>query len=122
MGKKILLIEDELAQVEILKMRLEAKGYRFIAAMDGKSGLRKVYDEKPDLVLLDILLPKISGEEICHQIRANPESRYMPIIIITALEAEELRKRCIVVGATDWVNKPYDFSDLLQKIENALKD
>jgi len=118
--KKILYIEDEADQVAMVKMRLESAGYKFISASDGETGLSKVRKEKPDLVLLDILLPKMQGDQVCSKIRENPETINTPILIVTAVGAEGLKDRCLVCGADNWIAKPYDSADLLNKIKNTI--
>jgi len=118
--KKILVIEDDPDQIVMIKARLEFAGYEFISAKDGEEGLKKVLQEKPDLVLLDILLPKMEGEEVCEKIRSDPKTRNTPIIIVTGVDADGLKKRCLVVGAEDWIQKPYDPKELLTKIEKLI--
>ena len=120
MKKKILYIEDEADQIAMVKTRLETNGYEFISALDGESGLDKVQKEKPDLVLLDILLPKMQGDQVCSKIREDPKTRDTPILIITAIGMDGLKEKCMVFGADNWIAKPYDSADLLKRIKQII--
>lgn len=119
--KRILFIEDEPEQVELIKIRLEASGYEFVSALDGEEGLKKVRQEKPDLILLDLLLPKVDGYTVCKAIKKGPQTKDIPIIVITAAGIKDLKEKCISIGADDCVIKPYDSADLLAKIKALLK-
>jgi len=114
--KKILFIEDEEDHIILLKTRLEAEGYDFISAADGEEGYQKVIDEKPDLILLDIIMPKMNGYEVCYSLKQNDDTKDIPIIIITASGAKELEQKCIELGANEVMHKPYDSSYLSERI------
>ncbi len=122
MGKKILLVDDEPQIVEMAKMRLEAGGYGVITAYDGKEGLEKARKEKPDLIILDLMLPKIDGYKICRMLKFDAEYGKIPIILFTARVQAEDRKLGEEVGADAYITKPFDGQVLLAKIEELLKD
>ncbi len=121
MGKKILFVEDEPDQVMVIKMRLEASGYEVITANDGLTGLKYVEDKRPDLVLLDIIMPGMDGIEVCKRLKANEKTKHIPVIAVTASGEEDLEKRCIEAGCSNVIKKPYDSKELLENIEWHLK-
>ena len=101
MLKKILIIEDEVELVEMLKVRLEANGYDIISAYDGQTGLDRAKKEKPDLILLDLMLPKIDGYQICGTLKKDKEYSRIPIIIFSARAQEHEIKLGKELGADD---------------------
>lgn len=119
--KKILFIEDEVDLVELMRLRLDAAGYEISAAYDGKEGLDKVRDEKPDLVLLDILMPKVDGFTVCRSIKADPLTKSIPVIVISASGGKNLPQRAYTAGADDVIIKPFEAKEVLEKIEKHLK-
>jgi CheY-like chemotaxis protein len=119
--KKILVIEDEKGEILMLKNRLEDNGYTVITATDGEEGIKKVYEESPDLIILDIVLPIMNGYEVCCHLKKDPKTQNLPIIVITAYGAEALEKECIALGIEESLQKPYDSSDLLKRIAFHLK-
>ena len=121
MNKKILIIEDEPEQIEVLKIRLEANNFEVISALDGEEGLAKANKEKPDLILLDIVMPKINGYEVCKHIKQNPEMKNIPIIVISAIGAKDFEERCLDAGAEECIRKPYDSADVVTRIKKHLK-
>jgi len=118
--KKILFIEDEPDQIMIVKMRLEASGFDVVSAIDGEEGLKKAYEDKPDLILLDILIPKIDGLSLCRLLKGDPKRKNISIIIITASGGKELLERCQVIGADDLIIKPFKEKELIDKIAKYL--
>lgn len=118
--KKILFIEDEPEQIMVMKVRLEASGYAFISAMDGEEGIEKARGEKPDLILLDLILPKMNGYEVAKRLRGDPNTCDIPIIVVTASGAEKLEEKCRAVGADVCIRKPYDAAEVLQKIRERI--
>ncbi|MBI2091576.1 MAG: response regulator [Deltaproteobacteria bacterium] len=121
MTKKILIVDDEKDLVETLSFRLEAAGYAIITAFDGKEGLEKARSEKPDIVLLDIMMPKMDGYQVCRMLKFDDEYKHMPIIMLTARGQEQDKKTGENVGADDYVTKPFDSGDLLTRIKKLLK-
>lgn len=123
--KKILLIEDEPNQVMMIKFRMEANNFDFISAGDGEEGLKKAREEKPDLILLDLILPTIDGYEVCLRLKQSPEHKNIPVIILTASTAsigKELMKKCMSCGASDYLIKPFESADLVAKVKKWLAE
>ena len=118
---QILLVEDESALVEILRYNLEKEGFAVATAADGEAALEAVTDHKPDLLILDWMLPHISGLEICRQLRRKPETRELPIIMLTARGEESDRVRGLEVGADDYVAKPFSPSELIARVRALLR-
>lgn len=114
----ILLIEDEPKQVEMIVTRLEANGYEVRAAENAEKGIKFAYAQLPDLILMDILLPGMSGIKAIKELKKSPLTQDIPIIAITAVLT--VGEECTSAGACDIVRKPYDDRDLLNKIERAL--
>jgi CheY-like chemotaxis protein len=119
-NKKILFIEDEYDQIMVLKMRLEANGFEVVYAQDGIEGLQKVSSEKPDVVLLDLILPNMDGFEICRRLKSSALTSDIPVIIISAVGIKDIEQKCIAHGADDYITKPYDSALLLNKIKLLL--
>jgi len=119
--KRILFIEDEPDQVMMISLRLEKNGYEVISAMEGEAGLQIAAKEKPDLILVDVLMPGIDGFEVCRRLRKDPVTKRIPIISTTAAGMDDVEHRCITAGADDCVRKPYDSTDLLMKIRRLLE-
>ena len=114
---RILVIEDERALTELLAHNLKREGYEPLVAHDGEEGLRKAQTLLPDLVLLDLMLPGLSGLDICRELRAGERTRHMPIIMLTARAEETDQVVGFSVGADDYVTKPFNFKVLLQRIK-----
>lgn len=119
--KKILFVEDEPDQVIMIKTRLEANGYEVITANDGLTGLQYAEDKRPDLILLDIVLPGLDGVEVCKRLKANEKTKHIPVIAITASGEKALEERCSEAGCVDVIRKPYDSKELLKNIERYLR-
>lgn len=118
--KKILFIEDEKPIVTLMKARLEASNYEMIAAYDGEEGLKKALQDKPDLILLDVLIPKIDGLKLCRRLKDDNATRHIPIIIVSASTGESSRQKCQIAGADDLIVKPFEAKELLDKIAKHL--
>ena len=116
---KILIIEDDKNICDLLKINLELEGYEVFVSFNGKDGLKKIYQEKPDLVLLDLLLPGVDGWEICKQLRSDEQTKKIPIIIISVLTEDEGRKP--EMGVVGYLVKPFDISILTDEIKKALR-
>lgn len=117
--KKILIIEDEKDMVTGLKFNLEARDYSVITAYDGDTGYRKALDEEPDLVILDLMLPKRNGYEVCKLLKAEvPE---LPIIMLTAKSQEVEIVTGLELGADDYITKPFSVLELLARIKAVLR-
>jgi DNA-binding response OmpR family regulator len=119
--KKILVIDDLPENVFLLQDRLESEGYEVITAYEGKSGLNKAISEQPDLILLDIMMPDITGLDVCKKLVSNEETAHIPIILVTAkIEAEDT-KEGLEAGAFDYIKKPFNRIELLARVKSALK-
>jgi two-component system phosphate regulon response regulator PhoB len=121
MKPRILVIEDEPALVEMLRYNLEKEGFDVATAQDGETGLTAVSETKPDLILLDWMLPHMSGLEICRQLRRGRETQTIPVIMLTARGEESDRVRALDVGADDYVTKPFSPGELTARIRAVLR-
>ncbi len=117
----VLIVEDEPPLVELLSYNLEKAGFQAQIARDGDEALLAVEERRPDLVLLDWMLPYVSGIEICRRIRRNPETRDLPIILLTARGEEDDRIRGLDAGADDYVVKPFSPSELVARVRAVLR-
>jgi two-component system KDP operon response regulator KdpE len=115
---KILIIEDDLNEGELIKFRLEEEGYDVGVATDGADGLKQAFAWKPDLILLDVMMPTMSGWTVCERLRHFTDT---PIIFLTVLDQEKHVIRGLELGADDYVTKPYDYHVLLARIEAVLR-
>ena len=121
--KKILFIEDEAALQKALGDTLGQEGYKIISAMDGEAGLRMVKLEKPDLILLDLVTPKLNGFEVLKQLKDNKETKDIPVIVLTNLEGTGDVEKALELGATTYLVKAnYSLEEVLQKIKKMLGD
>jgi two-component system, OmpR family, phosphate regulon response regulator PhoB len=121
MSASILVIEDEEPLQVLLRYNLESEGYKVRHSAQGEEALYLISDEKPDLILLDWMLPGISGIEVCRLIRARPEARDIPIIMLTARSEEAERVRGLATGADDYLVKPFSVPELLARIKTILR-
>jgi DNA-binding response OmpR family regulator len=119
--KLLLIVEDEKDMAEIIKLRLEANGYSVILAEDGQEGLEKAKKEKPDLIVLDIMLPKMDGYKVCGLLKSNYKYAKIPIILFTARAQDKDKEMAKEVGANAYITKPFDPEQLLKKIGELLK-
>jgi two-component system phosphate regulon response regulator PhoB len=117
----VLLVEDESAQREVIRYNLEAEGFAVVIAEDGEKGLMLVDEEMPDLIILDWMLPKVSGIEICRQLKARPATRGIPIIMLSARSEELDRVRGLETGADDYMIKPYSVVELMARLRTQLR-
>jgi DNA-binding response OmpR family regulator len=119
--KTILVIDDLPENVFMLQDRLENEGYNIITAYDGKSGIEKVRSELPDLILLDIMMPGITGIEVCKILVNDESTKHIPIILVTAKAGAEDTKEGLEAGAFDYIKKPFNRVELLARVQSALK-
>ncbi len=115
--KTVLVIDDEVEFTDTIKMRLEAGGYRVIAAHDGKSGLEKARKENPDLILLDLVMAQMNGFVVLSELKKDPYTATIPVIILTAKTKAEYASDAENLGAVDYLSKPVK----MQELESALK-
>jgi two-component system phosphate regulon response regulator PhoB len=121
MNERILIIEDDQQILKLLQRGLAYEGYTVDTATDGRMGLILARDHTPDLVILDWMLPKVSGVEICRRLRARPETRRTPILMLTARGEESDRVRGLDVGADDYLVKPFAMKELTARIRALLR-
>ncbi len=117
--KTVLVVEDEKNIVDILRFNLERKGYRVLEAYDGEEGLRKARTEKPDLILLDIMLPKMIGFDVCEALRKDGDN--VPILLLTAREEEDDKVRGLEIGADDYITKPFSMREVIARVEANIR-
>jgi two-component system phosphate regulon response regulator PhoB len=117
----VLVVEDEDALSALLQYNLDKEGYAVSVAGDGEEALMLIDEQLPDLVVLDWMLPKVSGVEVCRRLRARPETRNLPIIVLTARGEESDRIRGLDTGADDYVVKPFSMSELAARIRAVLR-
>ena len=117
----ILVVEDEAPIVELLRYNLENSGYSVSVATDGDEALERVTEDRPDAVLLDWMLPRKSGIEVCRQLRAKPDTRMLPIILLTARGEEADRVRGLDTGADDYIVKPFSPRELEARLKAVLR-
>jgi DNA-binding response OmpR family regulator len=119
--KRILVIDDLPENVFMLQDRLEHEGFDVITAYDGKSGMEKAYQEHPDLILLDVMMPDITGIEVCKTLVTDKQTSDIPIILVTAKSGAEDTKEGLEAGAFDYIKKPFNRIELLARVNSALK-
>ena len=117
----VMVVEDEPALSTMLRYNLEKEGYRVCEAMDGEEALTVLAERNPDIVLLDWMLPVLSGIEVCRQIRRKPRSRDLPVIMLTARGEEGDKVRGLNTGADDYLTKPFSLPELLARIKALLR-
>ena len=118
---KILVVDDTPKNVKLLEDLLTAKGYGVVTAASGREALTQLENEKPDLVLLDVVMPEMSGYEVCCKIRENPATRILPIVMVTALDPGEERVKGLDAGADDFLTKPINRAELLARVRSLLR-
>ena len=120
--KKVLIIEDHPDMEDILSRQLEMMEFAVITASNGVEGVEKAIVEKPDLILMDIMMPGMDGREATRLIRSNRETEKIPILAITALFRESEVNACIEAGCNDYLVKPFNFQELKEKIQATLSE
>ena len=120
MGKKILVVEDDPASLRLTQYMLEHRGYTVITAQNGLEGLKKARTEAPELVILDAMLPGIDGLDICYQLRGEPKTARLPILMLSAKAREVDKDAGLKVGADAYITKPAAPTEILNKVEELL--
>lgn len=118
---RILVVEDDPSLIELVRYNLEREGFAVVRAADGEEGLLLAREDPPDLVLLDWMLPHVSGIEVCRRLRRAPETAQLPIIMLTARTEESDRVRGLDIGADDYVTKPFSPRELIARIRALLR-
>ena len=120
MGSKLLLIDDETDVHEIVELMLAKEGFEVLSTSSGDEGLRMVHEEKFDVILLDLLMPGMSGKDFLRIIKKSRDTAKIPVVIFTALKPEDARDECLRLGANGYVHKPVAKKVLLREIERVL--
>lgn len=121
--KKILLVEDEAALRKTLGTVLKQEGYKMVLAADGETGLRLAKTKKPDLILLDLILPKIHGFDVLTQLKSDPSTKQIPVIVLTNLEKIEDIEKAIEMGATTYLIKArYSLEEVVEKVRKIFEE
>jgi two-component system, OmpR family, alkaline phosphatase synthesis response regulator PhoP len=118
---RVLVVDDEADLVRILQFGLQAIGYQVETASDGQEALKKARETKPDIILLDLMLPKLDGYKVCRLLKFDERYKNIPIIILSARTQEGDQLLAMEMGANRFITKPYDFSEVLSHIEALLK-
>ena len=118
--RKVLLIDDEITLLEVMKTNLEIEGYEVVTEMSGETGLVSAVVDQPDVIVLDIMMPDVDGWEICRRLRADPRTKYIPIIMLTALDETHHIVRGFECGADDYLAKPFENAELFARIKSVL--
>jgi len=117
----VLVVEDEMSQMELLAYNLEKEGYAVLRARDGEEALLRVEESPPDLIVLDWMLPSVSGIEVCRQLKSRNDTRQIPIIMLTARGEEHDRVRGLDIGADDYLTKPYSLKEFMARLRALLR-
>jgi len=120
--KRILVVDDEGELVKAIQIRLGQAGYESLVAYDGQEGLAKAQKEKPDLIILDLMLPKMDGYKVCGMLKNDTRYKKIPIIMLTARAQDTDEKTGLEVGADAYITKPYKHEAVLAKIKELLKE
>jgi DNA-binding response OmpR family regulator len=118
---RILVVDDEPDLIAVLRMGLQMEGFEVLEAADGAEGLRRAREDKPDLVVLDLMLPKMDGYQVCRSLKFDPRYKNLPILILSARPGDQDRRLALEMGADDFIRKPYDLKDLVSRIRGRLK-
>ena len=119
--KRIILVDDKVSIIKVLTVRLEKAGYEVIPVMDGKEALDSVRKERPDLVILDLMLPTLDGYKVCRLLKFDERYKHIPIFILTARVEEDAKIRSMESGADEYISKPLNSDELLDKIKKYLE-
>jgi len=118
---KVLVVDDEEYIQHILNFSFGAEGYDVVTAADGEEGIKKAKSEKPDIIVLDIMMPKMDGYEACKRLKTDPSTKGIPVILLTAKGREVDRKLGSQAGADDYVVKPFSPGRLIERVEGMMK-
>ncbi len=118
--ERILVIEDDEDLQKLMRFHLRSEGYEVWSALDGESGIERACQDQPDLVILDIMMPGIDGHEVMQRLRSSYRTRYLPIVVLTALNQTSDRVRGLTEGANDFISKPFVYAELMLRVRNIL--
>jgi len=120
--KKVLAVDDDVDLLKMMKVRIEGEGYEFMSAQDGKEALQILKIKRPDVILLDIMLPSVDGYSVLREIRRTEEYKDIPVIILSAKEKKKIGDLFALEKVAFFIEKPFDAKDLLQKIKSLTGD
>jgi pilus assembly protein CpaE len=120
MTNTILIVEDEVMTLKLIKMVLQREGYHVVTATNGSEGLRKAEEIRPNLMILDIVLPGMDGFQVCQYLRKNPETAKTPVIMFSGLDRPADQRHGFEAGGDDYVTKPVRMAELIEKVRAAL--
>lgn len=118
--RKVLVVDDEVTLLEIVKANLEIEGYDVVTAMSGEMGLVSAIVDQPDVIVLDVMMPDVDGWEICQRLRSDPRTKYIPVILLTALDGTHYVVKGFECGADDYLAKPFANAELFARIKSVL--
>jgi signal transduction histidine kinase len=117
---KILIVDDAVDTVELLRKRFRSEGYDTAEAYNGEEGLQKVAESNPDLIVLDVMMPKMDGYEVCQRLKADENTKYIPVLMLTAKGEVEHKIKGLDIGADDYMGKPFDYKELSARVRSLL--
>jgi signal transduction histidine kinase len=117
---KILIVDDAIDTVELLRKRFHSEGYDTAEAYDGEEALKRVDEYSPDLIVLDVMMPKIDGYEVCHRLKTDENRKYIPVLMLTAKGEIESKVKGLEIGADDYLAKPFDYKELSARVKSLL--
>ncbi len=122
MGNRIFIADDESGFVSTLKSRLEFEGFEVTTAPDGKSAMELIPDEEPDLILLDIMMPEMNGYQVCRELKEDPETSPIPVLMLTAKSQESDKFWGMEAGADSYITKPFEMDELIKEVKVLLDE
>ena len=117
---KILIVDDAVDTVELLRKRFRSEGYDTAEAYDGEEALKGVEEYNPDLIVLDVMMPKVDGYEVCRRLKADENKKYIPVLMLTAKGEIESKVKGLEIGADDYLAKPFDYKELSARVKSLL--
>ncbi len=119
--KRILVVDDEIDLVETVRFSLELEGFEVLVAYNGEEGLNLARKENPDLILLDLMLPKLDGYKVCRLLKFDERYKHIPILMLTAKIQEKDKEMGLETGANEYITKPFDMDELMKKVKGYLQ-
>jgi DNA-binding response OmpR family regulator len=119
--KKILVVDDEVDLVETVRFTLELEGHEVLVAYNGEEALNQARKENPDMILLDLMLPKLDGYKVCRLLKFDERYKHIPILMLTAKTQEKDKTTGMETGANEYITKPFEMDELIKKVKNYLK-
>ncbi|MDI6891614.1 MAG: response regulator [Actinomycetota bacterium] len=120
--KRILVVDDEPDIVALIRLKLMREGFEVVEAHNGEAAIKMVASSKPDLIILDIMMPGMNGWEVNERLKANPEYRDIPVIMLTALNEFDEQFKSLWAGVRDYITKPFDFDELVSSVRKVLSE